>query len=677
MNQLFKLTACICLIVFSSCKIPRSSSSPEPLPKQLDPSNVLDVIGSPKHPTDRSVFAFSDLGAWFGFALPDQPKHAGSFSGPFLMTQDNGIWSSDCLAKMEIFNPETGENYSLEAAKKWKRTYLPGKLVQEFELEKPGISVQSELIFANSRTALIHMHIRALSDSVSLPLGLRWQGNSFVEGLTFGKTEKGIRLNFQGKETIGEFAWSEGYPVLSYASKERYYISFEQEDIATAAGWSLAFTQSLYFDRDELYKGKQAVNDMLANPRQQFIFNNERWQKMLQDVITEKIDFDNQRLAIKCLETLVSNWRSPAGFIEHGGLFPTYNYKWFHGFWAWDSWKHAAALARFQPELAKDQIRAMFDFQNERGMIVDCYYRDTLIENHNWRNTKPPLAAWAAWNVFEQSRDTAFLREMYPLLAKYHQWWYTDRDHNQNGLCEYGSTDGTLKAAKWESGMDNAIRFDDASILQNNEYAWSMNQESVDLNAYLYVDKNFLISICDVIGKSEASKRYEEEGQKLYEMIKEVFFDEETGWYYDVRLEDQSFVKVMGAEGWIPLWAEIATPEQAKAMHKVLTDTNKFATYIPFPTVAADHPKFSPEDGYWRGPVWLDQAYFAIEGIRKYGYREDASRFSQQLYDRLEGVKEGQTPIRENYHPLTGEGLESSHFSWSAAHLLLLLWEQD
>jgi putative isomerase len=112
-------------------------------------------------------------------------------------------------------------------------------------------------------------------------------------------------------------------------------------------------------------------------------------------------------------------------------------------------------------------------------------------------------------------------------------------------------------------------------------------------------------------------------------------------------------------------------------MHKVLTDTNKFATYIPFPTVAADHPKFSPEDGYWRGPVWLDQAYFAIEGIRKYGYREDASRFSQQLYDRLEGVKEGQTPIRENYHPLTGEGLESSHFSWSAAHLLLLLWEQD
>ncbi|WP_318348342.1 hypothetical protein [Aquipluma nitroreducens] len=29
--------------------------------------------------------------------------------------------------------------------------------------------------------------------------------------------------------------------------------------------------------------------------------------------------------------------------------------------------------------------------------------------------------------------------------------------------------------------------------------------------------------------------------------------------------------------------------------------------------------------------------------------------------------------IRENYHPLTGEGLNAIHFSWSAAHLLLLL----
>ncbi len=112
-------------------------------------------------------------------------------------------------------------------------------------------------------------------------------------------------------------------------------------------------------------------------------------------------------------------------------------------------------------------------------------------------------------------------------------------------------------------------------------------------------------------------------------------------------------------------------------MRTIMMDTAKFATYIPFPTLAADHPKFKPKNGYWRGPVWLDQAYFAIQGLRNYGYEEEAIQFSHHLFDRLEGLKNADLPIRENYHPLTGEGLESQHFSWSAAHLLMLLQQGD
>ena len=67
-------------------------------------------------------------------------------------------------------------------------------------------------------------------------------------------------------------------------------------------------------------------------------------------------------------------------------------------------------------------------------------------------------------------------------------------DHDRDGLCEYGSTDGTLIAAAWESGMDNAIRFDSTKMLKNNDYAWSMDQESVDLNAYLYAENDLMHS---------------------------------------------------------------------------------------------------------------------------------------------------------------------------------------
>lgn len=82
----------------------------------------------------------------------------------------------------------------------------------------------------------------------------------------------------------------------------------------------------------------------------------------------------------------------------------------------------------------------MFKFQAADGMIPDCIFRDTFIEKHNWRNTTRPLAAWAVWEIYEQTQDLDFLKEILPKLEKYHQWWYAYRDNDSNGLCEYGST---------------------------------------------------------------------------------------------------------------------------------------------------------------------------------------------------------------------------------------------
>ena len=119
----------------------------------------------------------------------------------------------------------------------------------------------------------------------------------------------------------------------------------------------------------------------------------------------------------------------------------------------------------------------------------------------------------------------------------------------------------------------------------------------------------------------------------------------------------------------------MATQEQADAAAQIFTNPNKFATYIPFPTIAADNPKFMPA-GYWRGPIWLDQVYFGINGLRKYGYKEQADAFTKQVFDRLYGLKEG-APIHENYNTHNGSLLKAPHFSWSSAHLLMLYMEMS
>ena len=229
----------------------------------------------------------------------------------------------------------------------------------------------------------------------------------------------------------------------------------------------------------------------------------------------------------------------------------------------------------------------MFDYQQPDGMIIDCIYTDP--SENNARDSKPPLVCWAVDEIFTHTGDTAFVAEMYPQLLSYYKWWYEKRDHNRNGMCEYGATDGTLEAAAWESGMDNAIRFDGAVMLKNEGYedAWSMDQESVDLNAYLALE-------CKLLKKFSSLLKIPFDAPDYSSQVADYFFDKNINFFCDRRLKDGSFIEEPGCEAYTPLWTRIATQAQVDSMLPMLQDTAKFSTYIPFPTIAADNPKYNP-----------------------------------------------------------------------------------
>ena len=112
-----------------------------------------------------------------------------------------------------------------------------------------------------------------------------------------------------------------------------------------------------------------------------------------------------------------------------------------------------------------------------------------------------------------------------------------------------------------------------------------------------------------------------------------------------------------GTEGWIPLWAKAATKDKAARVVESMTDANKFDTFVPFPAALKDNNKYAPEK-YWRGPVWLDQALYAVEALQNYGYYDEAKVATTKLFDHAKGLL-GTGPIHENYNPETGEGLHT------------------
>jgi len=90
--------------------------------------------------------------------------------------------------------------------------------------------------------------------------------------------------------------------------------------------------------------------------------------------------------------------------------------------------------------------------------------------------------------------------------------------------------------------MDNAVRFDDIEMVKNNENAWSMNQESVDLNSYLFAEKKYLKNMANILGKAIDVEKYKSEADQLKKQIQTLMYDPDDGYFYDIRLEDGSFV---------------------------------------------------------------------------------------------------------------------------------------
>ena len=654
---------------------PQQAKTNEDITNREFTKNIIDYVGVPDAPRDRNMLVFSDQGAWFGFSLPDNKQKYCGFTGPFLMTQQNGVWASKNSMQVNLVSQQGNPKLNWENALiEWNGT--PSRLYVKYE--DAEFQVEQRLTYLSGHTALVHTLVQNISDN-SVDFILEYSGKLFATGLKFQTRDNLVQIDSEYSNAKGYLKFLGDSLTISSDSVDSYRANSELVVLEPGESKSFLASQTFIFPEYSWDEEQRRIEDVEfgALLEQRTIEKEQQLNALLTNQPEQFKDSLYSFVLEKSLLTLQNNWRIPAGELKHQGLFPSYHYEWFHGFWSWDSWKHSVGLSAYAPKLAKDQIRDMFDFQKENGFIVDCVYRDTTIEAHNYRDTKPPLAAWAVAKVLRKNPDSLFASEMYPKLKKYHLWWYTDRDHDQDGLCEYGSTDGTIIAAKWESGMDNAIRFDTTKMLQNSKDAFSMDQENVDLNAYLYAEKGYLAEIATILGLNEESSKWKQEASDLKTRIQTQFFDEEAGWFYDTNLDGDTFIKGAGSEGWIPLWAKVANEQQAEIVKNKMMDPKKFNVKVPFQTMAADHPKFDPMNGYWRGPNWLDQAYFGIKGIRNYGYEKEANEITLKLLMGAEGLLEKGKPIHENYHPLTGKGLYAKNFSWSAAHLIMLLTNDE
>lgn len=608
--------------------------------KAEDYSDIFDIRHTPGSDSKPNGW-FTDQGSWMGFTIPENGHFTNGFCGPFNL--DHRQWVSNTIVRVGAVSE--GKTIGPNDFSPLGASYFPGYLLMSSSTN--GLRIEQELKFLDKNNALLQCR-------ANKSIAWSFSGSFDLKGSNSETKGQSICIDLPSGESA----------VVTFADNANIELN-DKGYTASIPGKSVkqAVIISFFNSKAELNAGLEKSAGLFSNHGKELHAHKERWNHYIKSILRDDMPDKYDRIAVKAMTTLISNWRSAKGDLLRDGMSPSHTFAHFNGFWAWDTWQQAVATVRFAPELAKSQVLAMFDYQDETGMVADCIKSNK--ERNNLRDTKPPLATWAVMEIYRRTKDKAFVEEMYPKLLKYHQWWYQYRDHDQNGICEFGSTDSTEIAARWESGMDNAVRFDHVKMLKNKDKAWSLDQESVDLNYYLAYEYSLLKELASIIDKpfSEPDRSG---------LIKDYFYDKEHGYFFDRKIKGD-LVRVEGPEAWTPLWTKLATPTQAAAVKKIVENPEKFSTYIPFPTLAIDNPLFET-DGYWRGSIWLNQVYFGISGLRKYGYVKEADQYTEEVFTRLKGLA-GSAPIHENYITRTGEPARASHFSWSSAFLLMMYWD--
>ncbi|EOX3823916.1 Trehalase [Enterobacter cloacae] len=749
-----------------------------------DFKNVINRSGAPEYMHDfdaddhQRFNPFFDLGAWHGHLLPNGPQTQGGFPGVALLTEEYINFMATNFDRLSVYQNGKKVDFTLEAYS------LPGALVQK--LNAKDVQIAMTLRFATARTSLLETRITSKA-----PLELVWDGELLEkleakegkplsdktidaaypdyqrrlvptrDGLkvTFGKVRSTWDLLTSGSS---EYQVHKSLPVDTTIDGHRF-----TSRAHVTGSTTLYTTYSHLLNADEVKREQVQIRDILARPAAYMAASQRRWEGYLQKGLTNPDATPEQtRVAVKAIETLNGNWRSAGGAVRYNTVTPSVTGRWFSGnqTWPWDTWKQAFAMSHFNPDIAKENIRAVFSWQikpddpvrpQDAGFVPDLIAWNLSPErggdggNWNERNTKPSLAAWSVMEVYNTTQDKAWLAEMYPKLVAYHDWWLRNRDHNGNGVPEYGATRDkahnttsgemlfTVKkgdkeeslsglnnyarvidkghydsleipaqvAASWESGRDDAAVFGFIDKAQLDKYVenggrrsdwtvkfaenrdnegkllgYSLLQESVDQASYMYSDNHYLAQMASLLGKEQEASRYRQLADKLATYINTCMFDAKSGFYYDIRIEDKPLAngcagkpiveRGKGPEGWSPLFNGAATQAHADAVVKVMLDPKEFNTYVPLGTAALTNPAFGP-DIYWRGRVWVDQFWFGLKGMERYGYREQAQTLAENFFKHTKGLT-SDGPIQENYNPLTGAQQGAPNFSWSAAHLYML-----
>lgn len=369
--------------------------------------------------------------------------------------------------------------------------------------------------------------------------------------------------------------------------------------------------------------------------------------------------------------------------------------------WDWDSWLSNIALRQILLESGTDKDRAeavkyeqgcilnFLNFSSKDGWMPISVNKKSDLQTirpkeiYTVNMHKPCLAEHAAFLVNMNKGDATWLRDKFYFMQTFVNNYVNHHRNAATGLY-YWQNDAGI-------GVDN-----DPSTF----YRPARSSGSIYLNCLMYKELKAMVYLCKQLNLEETSVQYEANANDLKAAIQKNCWDEKDGFFYSVDLnleplkDEKGFVLHSGMprdwdcliqrlgvwSGFLPMWADIATPEQAKRMvNENYNDKRTFNAPYGVRTLSKLEKmynlKASGNPSSWLGPIWGISNYMTWRGLVKYGFTKEAQELASKSIVLFGHDLEKTGTLHEYYQPENGEPILNPGFqNWNYLVLNMVAW---
>jgi len=361
-----------------------------------------------------------------------------------------------------------------------------------------------------------------------------------------------------------------------------------------------------------------------------------------------------------CLEYIDSYWNKtihkssrkkipfPKIKIPHSYLVPNKNK--FNSIFYWDTFfMFKGLIGTKHAWIMKEMVNNFIYLFNKYGIIPNSNLHGLTNRSH------PPFLTsmiMDTFNSFSQKKKRwlikdftyqikslkrkIWLKKAIKVARKEYELVWLDPDgfynHSVKGfkLARYGDGDiGYSHSSELESGWDFTSRF----------YNRCSDFLPIDLNIYLYKYEIDFAATSRLFKEFKNEEFWVNKARIRKTEINKYMWSKEEGFFFDYNCQQKKQSSFLSLAGFTPLWAGIATKEQAERMVKKLKKfqspyglfiTDKESLPKPIDGSKIDKP-FHPaikeiiEPKQWDYPnIWSPLEYLTVIGLLRYGYLDEA-----------------------------------------------------